>query len=137
MRKLFVYACLMSLVLSSRVSGHEGGIVFVTCVPSKVTIGKTVKKRELILDTDTARLDITSFTTGEWQRGILFQNGVENITFKVFGTDYYEGWAINRESLKAVFRLEVVQKPDAEEELTPVVRILDCTKEERETKNQI
>ena len=137
MKKIIIYSSIILMMLSGNILAHEGGIVFVTCTPKKVSLGGLKGDREIILDTDTGRLDITAFKTNEWQRGIAFENGVERITFQILRPDYYEGWAIDRESLVAVFRLEVIQPPDAEEKLDPVVRTMQCTKEERETKNQI
>ena len=137
MKKITVYSFIILMMWSVKILAHEGGIVFITCTPIKISLGGLQSDRDIILDTDTGRLDITAFKTNEWQRGIAFENGVERITFQILQPDYYEGWAINRESLTAVFRLEVIQPPDAEETLDPVVRRMQCTKEERETKNQI
>ncbi len=113
------------LAMASATAAHEGGIVLITC-----------GEREMILDTDTARLDITEFRGGTWSRGVRFENGVSRISFQVITSNYIEGWGIDRETLMAVSHLQVLQQPD-KERVDPVVTSAQCVKEDRELNNQI
>ena len=125
LKKNIALTAMFLLITSTQAIGHEGGIVFITC-----------EDREMILDTDTARLDITAFRTGEWTRGVRFENGVSQIRFQVITTNYIEGWGIDRESLMAVSHVQVLKKPEMEP-VDPVVKATQCTKEEKESLNQI
>lgn len=125
LKKITALMAMLLLLAGTHAVGHEGGIVFITC-----------EEREMILDTDTARLDITAFRTGEWTRGVKFENGVSKIRFQVITTNYIEGWGIDRESLMAVSHLQVLKKPEMEP-VDPVIKATQCTKEEKESLNQI
>ena len=125
LRKFTTLVATFFLTIGTCVIGHEGGIVFITCAD-----------REMILDTDTARLDITAFRTGDWTRGVKFENGVSQIRFQVITSNYIEGWGIDRESLMAVSHRQVLKKPEMEP-VDPVVKATQCTKEEKESLNQI
>lgn len=121
--RLIMSAILLTMACAA--ASHEGGIVMITCVD-----------REIVLDTDTARLDITEFRTGAWTRGIRFENGVSRISFQVITPNYIEGWGIDRDTLMAVSHLQVLQKGDSEP-VDAVVKAAQCEKEDRESKNQI
>jgi hypothetical protein len=124
-KKLRLLLSFFLWVSANSALAHEGGIGFIKC-----------EEREILLDTDTGRLDITAFRTGEWTRGVKFENGVERIRFQVVTTNYIEGWAIDRETLMAVSHLQVFGKPDMEP-VPPVVGRTQCEKEDRESSNQI
>ena len=87
MKKITVYSFIILMIWSVKTLAHEGGIVFITCTPIKISLGGLNSDRDIILDTDTGRLDITAFKTNEWQRGIAFENGVEIITFQILQPD--------------------------------------------------